>query len=242
MRMKDQFSRTALLMGSDAVDRLGSCRAALFGVGGVGGFAAEAMVRAGLGGIDLFDDDVVCASNLNRQIVALHSTLGRPKVEVMRERLLDINPDVDAAARRMFYMPERAGEIEWERYDYIVDCIDTVTAKLDLIVQAARRGIPIISAMGAGNKLDPTAFEVAEISRTSVCPLARVMRQELRKRGVEHLKVVYSREPARVPRQEESAEAPQAGRRSTPGSVSFCPSVAGLILAGEVVKDLSGVR
>ena len=237
--MKDQFSRTALLMGSDAVDRLGSCRAALFGVGG---FAAEAMVRAGLGGIDLFDDDVVCASNLNRQIVALHSTLGRPKVEVMRERLLDINPDVDAAARRMFYMPERAGEIEWERYDYIVDCIDTVTAKLDLIVQAVRRGIPIISAMGAGNKLDPTAFEVADISRTSVCPLARVMRQELRKRGVEHLKVVYSREPARVPRQEESAEAPQAGRRSTPGSVSFCPSVAGLILAGEVVKDLSGVR
>ena len=199
-------------------------------------------MRAGLGGIDLFDDDVVCASNLNRQIVALHSTLGRPKVEVMRERLLDINPDVDAAARRMFYMPERAGEIEWERYDYIVDCIDTVTAKLDLIVQAARRGIPIISAMGAGNKLDPTAFEVADISRTSVCPLARVMRQELRKRGVEHLKVVYSREPARVPRQEESAEAPQAGRRSTPGSVSFCPSVAGLILAGEVVKDLSGVR
>ena len=137
MRMKDQFSRTALLMGSDAVDRLGSCRAALFGVGGVGGFAAEAMVRAGLGGIDLFDDDVVCASNLNRQIVALHSTLGRPKVEVMRERLLDINPDVDAAARRMFYMPERAGEIEWERYDYIVDCIDTVTAKLDLIACAA---------------------------------------------------------------------------------------------------------
>ena len=211
-------------------------------MGGVGGFAAEAMVRAGLGGIDLFDDDVVCASNLNRQIVALHSTLGRPKVEVMRERLLDINPDVDAAARRMFYMPERAGEIEWERYDYIVDCIDTVTAKLDLIVQAVRRGLPIISAMGAGNKLDPTAFEVADISRTSVCPLARVMRQELRKRGVEHLKVVYSREPARVPRQEESAEAPQAGRRSTPGSVSFCPSVAGLILAGEVVKDLSGVR
>ena len=181
MRMKDQFSRTALLMGSDAVDRLGSCRAALFGVGGVGGFAAEAMVRAGLGGIDLFDDDVVCASNLNRQIVALHSTLGRPKVEVMRERLLDINPDVDAAARRMFYMPERAGEIEWERYDYIVDCIDTVTAKLDLIVQAARRGIPIISAMGAGNELDSTAFEVADISRTSVCPLARVMRQELRR-------------------------------------------------------------
>ena len=240
--MKDQFSRTALLMGSDAVDRLGKCRAALFGVGGVGGFAAEAMVRAGLGGIDLFDDDVVCASNLNRQIVALHSTLGRPKVEVMRERLLDINPDVDAVARRMFYMPERADEIEWERYDYIVDCIDTVTAKLDLIVQAARRGIPIISAMGAGNKLDPTAFEVADISKTSVCPLARVMRQELRKRGVEHLKVVYSREPARVPKSEESAEAPQAGRRSTPGSVSFCPSVAGLILAGKVVKDLSGVR
>ena len=240
--MKDQFSRTALLMGSEAVDRLGSCRAALFGVGGVGGFAAEAMVRAGLGGIDLFDDDVVCASNLNRQIVALHSTLGRPKVEVMRERLLDINPDVDAAARRMFYMPERADEIEWERYDYIVDCIDTVTAKLDLIVQATRRGIPVISAMGAGNKLDPTAFEVADISKTSVCPLARVMRQQLRKRGVEHLKVVYSREPARTPMAEKSAEPPQTGRRSTPGSVSFCPSVAGLILAGEVVKDLSGVR
>lgn len=240
--MKNQFSRTALLMGSAAVDRLSERRVALFGVGGVGGFAAEAMVRAGLGAIDLFDDDVICESNLNRQIVALHSTLGRAKVEVMRQRLLDVNPDADVVARQMFYLPECADEIDWARYDYIVDCIDTVTAKLDLIVQATRRGIPVISAMGAGNKLDPTAFEVADISKTSVCPLARVMRQQLRKRGVEHLKVVYSREPARTPMAEESDEPPQAGRRSTPGSVSFCPSVAGLILAGEVVKDLSGVR
>ena len=240
--MLNQFSRTQLLLGAEAMEKLKGARVAVFGIGGVGGYVCEALVRSGVGAFDLIDDDKVCLTNLNRQIIATRKTVGKYKVEVMRERLLDINPDVDAAARQMFYMPERAGEIEWERYDYIVDCIDTVTAKLDLIVQAARRGIPIISAMGAGNKLDPTAFEVADISRTSVCPLARVMRQELRRRGVEHLKVVYSREPARVPRQEESAEAPQAGRRSTPGSVSFCPSVAGLILAGEVVKDLSGVR
>ena len=238
----DQFSRTELVLGAAAVAHLKTCRVAIFGVGGVGGYAAEALVRSGVGAIDLYDDDRVCLTNLNRQLIATRKTVGQYKVDAMEQRLHDINPNVVIRTYKMFYMPDTAGQVDLTQYDYVVDAVDTVTAKLDLIVQAARRGIPIISAMGAGNKLDPTAFEVADISRTSVCPLARVMRQELRKRGVEHLKVVYSREPARVPRQEESAEAPQAGRRSTPGSVSFCPSVAGLILAGEVVKDLSGVR
>jgi len=240
--MSDQFSRTAMLIGSDGVCRLQSARVALFGVGGVGSFTAEALIRAGVGRLDLFDNDIVCESNLNRQLIALRSTLGQYKVDAAKARLLDINPEAEIGAYRVFYLPENAHETDLSRYDYIIDCIDTVSAKIDLAVRAAALGIPIIASMGTGNKLDPTAFEVADISRTSVCPLARVMRQELKKRGIQHLKVVYSREIPRTPVAEESLEVPQAGRRSTPGSISFCPSVAGLIIAGEVIKDLSGVQ
>jgi len=234
------YSRTALLLGDESIARLRAARVALFGVGGVGGFAAEPLVRAGVGSIDLFDNDTVCESNLNRQLIALHSTLGQYKVDVMKARLLDINPETQVGAYRLFYLPECADEVDLSRYDYILDCIDTVKAKIDLAVRAEALNIPIISAMGAGNKLDPTAFEVADVYKTSVCPLARVMRYELKKRGVKKLKVVYSREIPRTPPSSEEKE--QSARRSSPGSVSFCPSVAGLILAGEVVRDLTGVR
>lgn len=238
--MNSCYSRTALLLGDESIVRLRAARVALFGVGGVGGFAAEALVRAGVGSIDLFDNDTVCESNLNRQLIALHSTLGQYKVDVMKERLLDINPRTQVGAYRMFYLPEHADEVDLSQYDYILDCIDTVKAKIDLAVRADALNIPIISAMGAGNKLDPTAFEVADLYKTSVCPLARVMRYELKKRGVKKLKVVYSREIPRTPLP--SPEEEQSPRRSSPGSVSFCPSVAGLILAGEVVRDLTGIR
>ena len=230
------------MIGSESIDRLQSSRVALFGVGGVGSFAAEALIRAGVGALDLFDNDTIAPSNLNRQLIALHSTIGQYKVDVARARLLDINPEADIGAHRMFYLPENADQVDFSRYDYIVDCIDTVSAKIDLVVRANRLGIPIIASMGTGNKLDPTAFEIADISNTSVCPLARVMRQELRKRGIQHLKVVYSREEPRTPIASENIEPPQASRRSTPGSISFCPSVAGLILAGEVIRDLTGIR
>lgn len=238
--MNEQFSRTALVIGSEGVDRLQSAKVALFGVGGVGSFTAEALIRAGIGALDLFDNDTVAPSNLNRQLIALHSTIGRHKVDVARERLMDINPEAKIGAYRMFYLPENADSIDLSGYDYIIDCIDTVAAKIELVVRADRLGVPIIASMGTGNKLDPTVFEVADISKTSVCPLARVMRQELRKRGIQHLKVVYSREIPLTPIANEAQEAPQASRRSVPGSVSFCPSVAGLILAGEVVRDLTG--
>ena len=237
--MDTQFSRTALLLGDAAILRLHNARVALFGVGGVGGFAAEALVRAGIGAVDLFDNDIVSESNLNRQIVALHSTLNRSKVDVMRERMLDINPNARIFAHQMFYLPELADEIQWSDFDYIIDCIDTVKAKISLAEQATARGIPIISAMGAGNKLDPTAFEVADLSKTSVCPLARVMRQELKKRGITHMKVVYSREIPRTP--QVTGNDRTAAGRPVPSSISFCPSVAGLILAGEVIKDLAQI-
>lgn len=240
--MNEQFSRTALLIGSEGIDRLKSAKVALFGVGGVGSFAAEALIRAGVGALDLFDNDTVAPSNLNRQLIALHSTIGQYKVDVAKARLLDVNPEAQIGAYRMFYLPENADGIDLSQYNYIIDCIDTVAAKLELVVRAERLGVPIIASMGTGNKLDPTAFEVADISKTTVCPLARVMRQELRKRGVQHLKVVYSREIPRTPIASEAQEAPQASRRSTPGSVSFCPSVAGLILAGEVIRDLTGIH
>lgn len=239
--MNEQFSRTALLLGSEGINRLQTAKVALFGVGGVGSFTAEALIRAGVGKLDLFDNDTVAPSNLNRQLIALHSTIGQYKVDAARSRLLDINPDARIGAFRMFYLPENADSVELSGYDYIIDCIDTVSAKIELAVRAERLGIPLIASMGTGNKLDPTAFEVADISKTSVCPLARVMRQELRKRGIHHLKVVYSREIPLSPRTDESCEAPQASRRSTPGSVSFCPSVAGLIIAGEVIRDLTGM-
>ena len=240
--MNEQFQRTALLIGEDGISALQSARVALFGVGGVGSFAAEALIRAGIGKLDLFDNDTVCPSNLNRQLIALHSTIGQFKVDAARDRLLDINPCAEIGAYRLFYLPETADQVDLSRYDYIVDCIDTVSAKIDLAVRAAALKIPIIASMGTGNKLDPSAFEVADISRTSVCPLARVMRQELRRRGIEHLKVVYSREIPRTPLKDASSDAPTAARRSTPGSVSFCPSVAGLIIAGEVIRDLTGIH
>lgn len=239
--MNEQFQRTALLIGQEGIDKLQSARIALFGVGGVGSFTAEALIRAGIGALDLFDNDTVCPSNLNRQLIALHSTIGQYKVDAARARLLDINPIAQIGAYRLFYLPETADQVDLSQYDYIIDCIDTVAAKIDLVVRASALGIPIIASMGTGNKLDPTAFEVADISKTSVCPLARVMRQELRRRGIEHLKVVYSREIPRTPIQSLATEALTASRRSTPGSISFCPSVAGLILAGEVIRDLTSI-
>ena len=239
--MKEQFSRTALLIGEEGIDRLQSAKVALFGVGGVGSFTAEALIRAGIGALDLFDNDTVAPSNLNRQLIALHSTIGQYKVDSARTRLLDINPEANIGAHRMFYLPENADSVDLSQYDYIIDCIDTVAAKIELAVRADQLGVPLIASMGTGNKLNPAAFEVADISETSVCPLARVMRQELRKRGIQHLKVVYSQEIPRTPIEKEIREAPAASRRSTPGSISFCPSVAGLIIAGEVIRDLSNI-
>ncbi len=228
--MSDQFSRTELLLGADAMNVLRDARVAVFGIGGVGGYVAEALVRSGLGHIDLIDKDQVDLTNLNRQIIALHSTIGKFKVDVMRERILDINPQAKVRAHRCFYLPETRDEFHFQDYDYVVDAVDTVTAKIDIVVQAQACGVPVISSMGAGNKMDPTAFEVADIYETSVCPLAKVMRRELRKRNVEHLKVVYSKEVPRKPRTNVS--------RPVPGSNAFVPPTAGLIIASEVIKDL----
>ena len=237
--MSDQFSRSRMLLGDGPQERLFHASVALFGVGGVGGFCAEALARAGIGALDLYDDDTVSESNLNRQLIALHSTLGRPKAEVMAERVRDINPACRVRALRMFYLPENAGEVDLSRYDYVVDAVDTVAAKLELVVRAKKAGVPVISSMGAGNKLDPTRFEVADIYQTSVCPLARVMRRELKNRGVKELKVVYSREEPRTPAKSPLEEDKASVRRSIPGSTAFVPSVAGLIAAGEVIKDLT---
>ena len=231
--MDERFSRSELLLGEDGARRVYGSRVAVFGIGGVGGHAAEALARAGVGKIDLIDADTVSVSNLNRQIVALGSTVGRAKVEVMRERILDINPDCVVTAHKIFYSEENADGIDFSSYDYVIDAIDTVKSKLLLIERANAAGVRIISSMGAGNKLDPTAFEVADIYKTSVCPLARVMRTELRRRAIPSLKVVYSKEePSR-------AVADDSGTRHAPGSISFVPSVAGLILAGEVIKDIA---
>ncbi len=238
--MSEELERTERLLGQEAMERLRRARVAVFGIGGVGGYAAEALARSGVGALDLVDRDVVSRSNLNRQIIALHSTLGRSKVEVMRERILDINPAAQVRVWKLFYLPETAGQFDFRQYDYVVDAVDTVTAKLELALRAREAGVPLISCMGAGNKLDPTAFRVADIGETSGCPLARVMRRELRKRGVEHLKVVYSPEPPRKPRAEagETAETPEG--RPSPGSVAFVPSVAGLVAAGAVIRELAG--
>lgn len=230
MSVNEAFIRTQALIGEDAVKRLAECHVAVFGVGGVGGYICEALARGGVGHIDIFDADTVSESNLNRQIVALHSTISRPKVDVMRDRILDINPDCRVTAHQVFYLPDNADQFDLSGYDYIADAVDTVTAKLELVVRAQRLGIPIISAMGAGNKLDPTAFKVADISATSVCPLARTMRRELKARGIYHLKVVYSEEPPKV--------AAGAGQHRTPSSISFVPSVMGLIIGGEIIKSL----
>ena len=236
--MLTQFSRTELLLGKEAMEKLKNSRVAVFGVGGVGGYVCEALVRSGVGAFDLIDDDKVCLTNLNRQIIATRKTIGKYKTDVMKERILDINPDADVRIHQCFFLPENADDFPFEEYDYIVDAVDTVTAKLELVMRAKEAGVPIISSMGAGNKLDPTRFEVADISKTSVCPLAKVMRRELRKRGVEHLKVVYSKEEPISPKEQLS----DGNKRVLPGSVAFVPSVVGLILAGEVIKDLIGIN
>ena len=224
--MESQFSRTELLLGTDAIDKIKKSHIAIFGIGGVGGYAAEALARSGIGEFDLIDSDTVALSNLNRQIIALHSTINRPKVDVMKERILDINPSAKVNAIKCFYLPENKDDFDFSKYDYVVDAVDTVTAKLLIITQAKSAGVPVISCMGAGNKLNPAAFEVADIYKTSVCPLARVMRQECKKRSIKDLKVVYSKEK------------PVIKTDSAPGSCSFVPSVAGLIIAGELIKDL----
>ena len=234
----NEFIRTELLLGAEAMQKLKNSRAAVFGVGGVGGYAVEALARSGVGALDLIDDDKVSLSNINRQIIALHSTVGRYKVDVAAERVRDINPDCAVTVYRTFYTPDTAGEFDFTQYDYVIDAVDTVTAKLALVMQAKAAGVPIISSMGAGNKLDPTAFRVADIYSTSGCPLARVMRRELRKRGIDSLKTVYSEEQALTPLTAEDEDPGAHMKRQTPGSVAFVPSVAGLIIAGEVVRDL----
>ena len=235
--MDEQFSSLQLLLGGDAMTKLAGARVAVFGVGGVGGYTVEALARCGVGLLDLIDNDTVSISNLNRQILATHSTVGRVKVDGAKERVLDINPACVVRTYPCFYLPDTADQFDFTQYDYIVDAIDTVTGKLLLAERAAEANTPIISAMGTGNKLDPTAFQVADISQTSMCPLARVMRKELKKRGIVHLKVVYSREEPLSPAGGE-AEAARLGKRQIPGSVSFVPGAAGLILAGAVIKDL----
>lgn len=234
--MINQFSRTELLIGKEHMERLRNARVAVFGIGGVGGHTVEALARSGVGTLDLIDNDTVSLTNINRQIIALHSTIGRDKVEVAKERVLDINPEAVVNIYKTFYLPETAEQFDFTLYDYVVDAIDTVTGKLQLVEEAKKAGVPVISSMGAGNKLDPTAFEVADISKTSVCPLAKVMRRELKKRGIDHLKVVYSKEKAITPigELEENVQ-----KRQIPGSNAFVPSVVGLIIAGEVIKDLT---
>lgn len=246
--MEEQFSRTALLLGIDAVEQLHRARVAVFGVGGVGGYVVEALARSGVGHFELIDNDKVCFSNLNRQIIATHKTIGQYKVDVMKERILDINPEAEVAVHKCFFLPENAHEFPFAEYDYIVDAVDTVTAKIELVMRAKEAGIPVISSMGAGNKIDASAFRVADIYETKVCPLAKVMRRELKKRGVKELKVVHSEEVPLKPLEEVAAKYADdvnengdahSVRRSTPGSLAFVPSVAGLIIAGEIVKELT---
>ena len=248
--MLTQFSRTELLLGKDAMQKLSESRVAVFGVGGVGGYVCEALVRSGVGAFDLIDDDKVCLTNLNRQIIATRKTVGKYKVDVMKERILDINPDADVRIHKCFFLPENADEFPFGEYDYVVDAVDTVTAKIELVMQAQKMHVPIISSMGAGNKLDGSQFRVADIYKTKVCPLAKVMRHELKKRGVKKLKVVYSEEMPTRPIEDMAiscrtncicppgAEHKCTERRDIPGSVAFVPSVAGLNIAGEDVKDL----
>lgn len=240
-----QYERTELLLGSESLARLRHCRVAVFGVGGVGGYAAEALARSGVGQLDLVDNDTVSLSNLNRQIIALHSTLGKPKVEVARDRIGDIDPAIQVRTYNCFFTGENAAEFDFPRYDYVIDAIDTISSKLLLAELCQAAGTPIISAMGAGNKLDPTAFRVADISRTSVCPLARIMRKECKKRGIRKLKVVYSteipREPAVSEEMMEQLRREHPGKNAIAGSVSFVPGAVGLILASQVIRDLTGI-
>lgn len=252
--MLTQFSRTELLLGRDAMDRLSDSRVAVFGIGGVGGYVCEALVRSGVGCFDLIDNDKVCLTNLNRQIIATHKTIGQYKTDVMKERILEINPNAEVNVHKCFFLPENADEFPFEEYDYVVDAVDTVTAKIELVMKAQAKSVPIISSMGAGNKLDGSQFRVADIYKTKVCPLAKVMRRELKKRGVKKLKVVYSEEMPTRPIESMSVvdtdnddslsgtELMRTKRRDIPGSIAFVPSVAGLIIAGEVVKDLCSER
>ena len=249
--MLNQFSRTELLFGKEAMEKLAGARVAVFGIGGVGGYVCEALVRSGVYHFDLIDDDQVCLTNLNRQIIATRKTVGQYKVDVMRERILEINPDADVSVHKCFFLPENADDFPFEEYDYVVDAVDTVTAKIELVMKAQEKGVPIISSMGAGNKLDPSAFKVADIYKTRVDPLARVMRREMKKRGVKKLKVVYSEEDPKRPIEDMAvncrnhcicppgAQHKCTERRDIPGSTAFVPSVAGLIIAGEVIKDLT---
>ena len=239
--MLDQFSRTEILFGREAMEKLKNARVAVFGIGGVGGYVCEALVRSGVGCLDLIDNDTVSVTNLNRQIIATHKTIGKYKTDVMKERILEINPKAIVYTHPCFFLPETAEQFDFTQYDYVVDAVDTVTAKIEIIMRAKEAGVPVISSMGAGNKLDPAQFKVADIYKTSMCPLAKVMRREMKKRGIKKLKVVYSEEkpirPSGAAAEECKAEC--AGRRDVPGSVAFVPSVAGLIIAGEVIKDIA---
>ena len=240
--MLNEFSRTELLLGGEAMERLKNARVAVFGVGGVGGYVVEALARSGVGAIDLIDSDRVSLTNLNRQIMALQSTVGMLKTDAAEARIKDIAPECKVVKYPVFYTPETAGEFDFTEYDYVVDAIDTVSGKIELVMNADRCGTPVISSMGAGNKLDPTAFEVADIYKTSVCPLAKVMRYELRRRGIKHLKVVYSKEIPVTPNGTSDCEEEDCKKRMIPGSVAFVPSVVGLIIAGEVIKDIAGIN
>ena len=237
IHMLNQFSRTQLLLGKEGIDRLAEAKVAVFGIGGVGGYVVEALARSGVGSFVLVDDDKVCLTNLNRQIIATRSTVGKYKTDVMRDRILDINPQAQVEVRQCFYLPENADEFDFSEYSYVVDAVDTVTAKLEIIMRAKEAGTPVISSMGAGNKLDPTKFVITDLSKTNSCHLARVMRRELRARGIMHHRVLYSTEPVRTPL---PLEAPPEGKRSLPGSVSWVPSCAGLMLAGDVILHLAG--
>ena len=237
---ENMTKRTAMLVGTEAVERLKNSRVAVFGIGGVGGYAVEALARSGVGAFTLFDNDVVSESNINRQIIALYSSLGRYKTEAMRDRILDINPEAEVFLNNVFYLPENADDFDLSEYDYIIDAVDTVTAKLSIVQTALEKGIPVISSMGTGNKLHPEMFEIDDISRTSVCPLCRVMRRELKARGIFHLKVLYSREKPVDISGRSSGEVTGA-RRAVPGSISFVPPAAGLLIAGEVIRELAGI-
>ena len=241
--MRSQFQRTEMLLGDAAMERLSKARVAVFEIGGVGGYVVEALARSGVGTLDIIDNDIVSLSNLNRQIIATHPVIGRPKVEVAKERILSINPEAVVNAYQIFYLPDTPSPLNFKDYDYVVDAIDTVTGKIGLVMEAQKAGVPVISSMGTGNKLDPSALRVADIYQTSVCPLARVMRRELKKRGVESLKVVYSKETPVEPYSNSPAFAgmPASERNAVPGSTAFVPAAAGLILAGQVIRDLTGV-
>ncbi len=231
--MREEFTRTAMLIGESAVRRLSSARVAVFGIGGVGGFVVEALARSGIGFFDLIDSDTVNVTNINRQIIATHNTLGQYKVDAMKDRILSINPDAKVEVYKTFYLPQNSSKFDFSRYDYVVDAVDTVSAKIEIILNAKKSNVPVISSMGTGNKLDPTRFEIADIYKTTVCPLARVMRHELKKRGIDNLKVLYSKEdPVK-------SFAGESGEKPIPASIAFVPSVAGLIIAGEVIKDLA---